>query len=138
MLKYILSALLSLSLTAPAFAQSQGANGSVEGIVSDSSGGVLPGVTVTITNTGTGIERSIVTNEKGLYRAPLLPLGTYRVVAELQGFKKFEQTNITLSVGETAVINATLSVGAVSETITVSAQDMPALDSARIDIGHTM
>src|SRR5215471_14813694 len=137
MLKYILSALLSLSLTAPAFAQSQGANGSVEGIVSDSSGGVLPGVTVTITNTGTGIERSIVTNEKGLYRAPLLPLGTYRVVAELQGFKKFEQTNITLSVGETAVINATLSVGAVSETITVSG-DTPVLDTARIDIGHTM
>src|SRR5215471_4871445 len=138
MLKYILSALLSLSLTAPAFAQSQGANGSVEGIVSDSSGGVLPGVTVTITNVDTGTERSTVSNEKGLYRAPLLPLGTYRVVAELQGFKKFEQTGIKLSVGDTATVNATLSVGAVSETITVSSQDVPALNIARIDIGHTM
>jgi hypothetical protein len=126
-----------LALAVPAAAQSQAANGAIEGTVLDASGGVLPGVTVTITNTGTGIERSIVTNEKGLYRAPLLPLGTYRVVAELQGFKKFEQTNITLSVGETAVINATLSVGAVSETITVSG-DTPVLDTARIDIGHTM
>jgi predicted S18 family serine protease len=81
MLKYILSALLSLSLAAPALAQSQGANGAIEGTVSDSSGGVLPGVTVTITNIDTGTERAVVTNEKGLYRAPLLPLGKYRVVA---------------------------------------------------------
>jgi hypothetical protein len=138
MLKYILSALLSLSLAAPAMAQSQGANGAIEGTVSDSSGGVLPGVTVTITNTDTGAERSVVTNEKGLYRAPLLPLGKYRVIAELQGFKKAEQKDIQLSVGQTAVVNATLSVGTVSETITVSGSDIPALDVARIDIGHTM
>ena len=67
----------------------------------------------------------------------LLPLGRYRVVAELPGFKRFEQTNISLSVGETVVVNATLSVGAVNETITVSA-NVPALNTARIDIGHTM
>src|SRR3954454_1525523 len=138
MLKYILSALLSLSLTAPALAQSQAANGAIEGTISDSSGGVLPGVTVTITNVDTGTERSVVSNEKGLYRAPLLPLGKYRVVAELQGFKKFERTDISLSVGQTATVNATLSVGTVSETITVSSSDVPALDVARIDIGHTM
>src|ERR1043165_1970169 len=94
MLKYILSTLLSLSLAAPALAQSQGANGAIEGTVSDSSGGVLPGATVTITNVDTGTERSVVTNEKGLYRAPLLPIGKYRVVAELQGFKKFEGTDV--------------------------------------------
>jgi hypothetical protein len=138
MLKYILSALLSLSLAAPALAQSQAANGAIEGTISDSSGGVLPGVTITITNVDTGAERTVVTNEKGLYRAPLLPLGKYRVVAELQGFKKAEQTDIQLSVGQTAVVNATLSVGTVSETITVSGSDIPALDVARIDIGHTM
>jgi len=138
MLKYILSALLSVSLTAPAFAQSQGANGAIEGVVSDSSGGVLPGVTVTITNIETGTERSVVTNEKGLYRAPLLPLGKYKVVAELQGFKKFEGTDIQLSVGQTATVNATLAVGTVSETITVSSAESPAIDMARIDIGHTM
>src|SRR3954449_7073990 len=138
MLKIFLSALLSLTLGAPAFAQSQGANGAIEGTVSDSSGGVLPGVTVTVTNVDTGAERSVVTNDKGLYRAPLLPLGQYRVVAELQGFKKFEQKDIQLSVGQTAMVNATLAVGTVSETITVSSTDIPALDLARIDIGHTM
>jgi hypothetical protein len=137
MLKYFLSALLSLSLTAPAFAQSQGANGAIEGTVSDTSGGILPGVTVTVTNVDTGTERSLVTNEKGLYRVPLLPLGTYRVVAELQGFKRFEQSGITLSVGQSAVVNVTMSVGTVSETITVNA-DSPVIDTSRIDIGHTM
>ncbi len=129
--------LICMALAAPAWAQSQAANGAIEGTVSDASGGVLPGVTVTVTNLDTGTERTVITNEKGLYRAPLLPLGTYRVVAELQGFKKFEQTGVKLSVGETAVVNATLSVGAVSETITVSGES-PVLDTARIDIGHTM
>jgi hypothetical protein len=132
---WVAALLLALS-AAPALAQSQAANGAIEGIVTDSSGGVLPGVTVT--NVETGVDRSVVTNEKGLYRAPLLPIGTYRVVAELQGFKRFEQNGIKLSVGDTAVVNATLSVGAVSETISVSAQDIPVLNIARIDIGHTM
>ena len=137
--KYFLAVLLSaLAVSTPAFAQSTAANGAIEGTVSDTSGGVLPGVTVTIRNVNTGAERSVITNEKGLYRAPLLPLGTYQVVAELPGFKGFKQTDITLSVGQTVIVNATLSVGAVSETITVSSSDIPALDVARIDIGHTM
>ncbi len=137
MRRALFAALMSVVLAAPAYAQSTATNGSIEGIVVDSSGAVLPGVTVTITNTDTGAERTSVTNEKGLYRAPLLPLGSYRVVAELQGFKKFEQTGITLSVGQAAVINVTLGVGALNETVTVNA-DSPLLDSARIDIGHTM
>jgi len=138
MLKSCFVAMLALALAAPARAQSQAANGSIEGTITDTSGGVLPGVAVTITSADTGAERTIITNEHGLYRAPLLPLGTYRVVAELQGFKKFEQTDIKLSVGQTQVVNATLSVGTVSETITVVSSDTPALDIARIDIGHTM
>jgi len=139
MLNKIIAVLVcALALAAPALAQSTAANGTIEGTILDTSGGVLPGVTVTITSVDTGAERSVTTNEKGLYRAPLLPLGKYRVVAELQGFKKFEQTDITLSVGQTATVNATLAVGTVSETITVSSTDIPALDIARIDIGHTM
>src|SRR5437762_5846215 len=124
--------------TSPARAQSQATNGSIEGTIVDPSGGVLPGVTVTITNTDTGIERVVVTNELGLFRAPLLPIGTYRVAAELQGFKRFQTTGVRLSVGETVVVNATLTVGSLNETVSVSASDAPALNPARIDIGHTM
>jgi hypothetical protein len=64
----------------PAHAQSQAINGTIEGTIKDGTGGVLPGVTVTITNTDTGALRVVVTNQVGLFRAPLLPLGTYKVL----------------------------------------------------------
>jgi len=121
----------------PAGAQSQATNGTIEGTIVDASGAVLPGVTVTVTNVDTGVDRVVTTNEKGIFRAPLLTLGTYKVTAELQGFKRVEKSGVTLSVGETAVVNASMSVGNVSETVDVSG-DAPALNSARIDIGHTM
>ena len=108
MLRTLLTTVLSFALVTPALAQSQAVNAAIEGTIVDTSGGVLPGVTITITNTETGAERSVVTNENGLYRALLLPLGRYQVVVELPGFKKFEQVGVTLSAGETAVVNATL------------------------------
>src|SRR5215471_15353468 len=98
-MRTIYSLLVCLALAVPAAAQSQAADGAIEGTITDSSGGVLPGVTVTVTNVETGTARSVTTNERGIYRAPLLPLGTYRVDAELQGFKKFERTDVKLSVG---------------------------------------
>jgi len=129
--------ILSLALGTAAFAQSTAVNGTIEGTVKDAQGSLLPGVTVTVANIDTGDQRVVVSNESGLYRAPLLSLGTYRVAAELQGFKKFEQTGITLRAGQTAVIDIQLGVGAVSETITVTA-DAPLIDTSRIDIGHSL
>ena len=111
-----------------ASAQSTAANGAIEGIVADNSGGVLPGVTVTVTNTQTGTVRSVVTNENGLYRASLLPLGAYRVTAELQGFKTFAQAGVTVGVGQTANVDVRLEVGDLSETISVTA-DAPVVDT---------
>jgi hypothetical protein len=128
---------MALSLSGAAFAQSQAINGTIEGTIVDDQGAVLPGVTVTVANTDTGDTRVVVTNDSGLYRAPLLPLGTYRVSAELQGFRKFEQTGVTISAGRTAVIDIKLSVGTVSETITVTG-DAPLVDSGRIELGRTL
>jgi hypothetical protein len=137
MLRTFSALILSLLIATTAFAQSTAVNGTIEGTVKDDQGALLPGVTVTVTNIDTNDQRIVVTNDRGLYRAPLLSLGTYRVAAELQGFKKFEQTGISLRAGQTAVIDVTLGVGAVSETITVTA-DAPLIDSARIDIGHSL
>jgi hypothetical protein len=136
---FILSLLIGSS---PAFAkatagQSTAINGTLEGTVTDDQGALLPGVTVTVTNIDTGEQRVVVTNESGLYRAPLLSLGTYRVAAELQGFKKFEQTGVSLRAGQTAVIDVRLAVGAVAETITVTA-DAPLIDLAKIEQGRTL
>ena len=137
MFRTISALILSLVVGTSAFAQSTAVNGTIEGTVKDDQGALLPGVTVTVTNIGTNDQRVVVTNERGLYRAPLLSLGNYRIGAELQGFKKFEQTGVSLRAGQTAVIDVTLGVGTVAETITVTA-DAPLIDSARIDIGHSL
>ncbi|HEU4786189.1 MAG TPA: carboxypeptidase-like regulatory domain-containing protein, partial [Gemmatimonadaceae bacterium] len=129
--------LVALAASGPAFAQSQAINGTIEGTVVDSSGAVLPGVTVTITNTDTGATRSVVTNESGVYRAPLLSLGTYRVTAELAGFKSFEQKGITLAAGQVAVINVTLGVGQMSEVVSVTANSS-VVDLAKVEQGRTL
>ena len=101
----VLSVLVALSAPTAAAAQAQAANGNIEGIVRDTTGAALPGVSVTVTNMDTGTARTSITNDEGVYRAILLPLGRYRIVAELQGFKTFEQQGITLSAGQTALIN---------------------------------
>src|SRR5262245_22283120 len=133
----VLSAVLALAVPANAAAQAQAANGNIEGIVRDTTGAALPGVTVTVTNTDTGTARTSITNEEGVYRAVLLPLGRYKVVAELQGFKTFEQQGITLSAGQTALINIQLGVGSVSETVTVTSES-PIAQPGKIDLGRTI
>jgi hypothetical protein len=137
MFRALFALFLTLAVAASAAAQGQAINGTIEGIVADESGGVLPGVTLTVTNTDTGDTRVVVTNESGLYRAPLLPLGTYRISAELSGFKKYEQIGIRLSAGQVAVVNVKLGVGAVSEVISVTA-DTPVVDLGKIEQGRTL
>ena len=137
MLRALFVFLLSLSLTSAAAAQGQAINGTIEGSVVDDSGGVLPGVTVTVSNTDTGDSRVVVTNESGVFRAPLLPLGSYRVSAELQGFRRYEQTGVALSAGQVAVINVKLGVGALSEVVSVTAE-APVVDFGRIEQGRVL
>ena len=128
----------SVALAAPlARAQSNAINGTIEGTLKDSTGGLMPGVTVTVRNLDNGAETSRVTNAQGLYRAPLLSLGTYRVSAELQGFKKFEQTGVRLQAGDTIVLNITLEVGAMTETVSVVA-DSAVVDLGKIDVGRNL
>jgi len=89
------------------------------GRVTDESGAVLPGVTVTVTQTDTGFTRTVVTDETGTYVMPNLPTGPYRLEASLQGFRSYVQTGIVLQVAATPTINVSLALGDVAETITV-------------------
>jgi hypothetical protein len=111
----LFSAMLAFCSTT-AFAQTA----ELRGTIVDESGAVLPGVTVTIKQTDTGIERTMVTDDRGLFRAPALLPGPYRVTSELQGFKSGART-LQLTVGEVSDVRITLSVGQVSETVQVSA-----------------
>ena len=115
-----LTALVLLLALAAATAWAQ-ATGAINGTIHDESGAVLPGVTVTATNTGTGVTRTTVSNETGAYALPNLPLGAYRLEAALDGFKTFNQTGITVQVNSNLVINPVLGVGALAEQITVAA-----------------
>ena len=92
----------------------------VVGRVTDTSGGALPGTTVTVTAAATGAVRTVVTNETGDYLANALPIGRYAVKIELTGFKTYA-SNVTLSAGDRVRIDASLEVGSVAETIEVVA-----------------
>jgi len=126
-----------LLVSTSAFAQSQAMNGLIEGVVKDSSGGVLPGVNVTVTNTSTGESKTIVTDAAGNYRAPLLSLGSYKVRVELSGFKAYERAGFTLSAGQGVVVNATLETGVMTETVTVTGE-APVANPGKVDIGRTI
>ena len=116
-------ALFGLLALAPlAHAQSTAINGTIEGAVKDTTGAVLPGVAINVANVDTGAQRSLTSGADGGYRALLLPLGTYKVRAEIQGFKAAERTGVRLSAGQTAVLNFTLEVGGVQEVISVSGE----------------
>jgi Carboxypeptidase regulatory-like domain len=109
------SALVSFSLlVAPheARAQAQASNGVIEGTVTDASGAVVPNAKVKVLNIDTGLEREALTNEKGLYRVQLLPVGNYQVTVTLTGFNAFVQSGITLSAGQAATVDVALKTGA--------------------------
>jgi len=105
-----------LLVSALAWAQ---ATAQLNGTVRDQGGLVLPGVSVTATQTNTGFTRTVVTESTGSFVMPNLPTGPYRLVAELSGFRTFEQTGIVLQVGSNPVIPVTLQLGGLEETITV-------------------
>src|SRR4249920_956266 len=97
------------------------ATAEMNGRVTDQSGAVLPGVTVTVTQTGTGLARSTVTDDTGSWVITNLPPGPYRLEVSLQGFKSYVQTGIVLQVGGKPTLNAVLAVGNLEETVSVEA-----------------
>ena len=109
----------------------------VRGRIVDQQGGVLPGVGVVITNQDTGVFRDVVTGSDGSYFAGQLLPGTFRITAELSGFRRFERRDFVVGVGRTATLDITLSVGAIEETVTVSAS-APLVDLTSAEVGGTI
>src|ERR1051326_8636294 len=105
-----------------AIALAQVTTGTISGTVSDSTGAVIPGVTVTLTSTEKGISRTVFTDEGGRYRAPELALGSYVITTELPGFQTVTRSGITLTVGREAVVDFILQVGTVADKITVTGE----------------
>src|SRR2546426_10696361 len=130
---------LALVLVAPValHAQSLAAGGAIEGTITDESGAVLPGVNVAIRNTGTGIVRETHTDAAGVFRAPLLPVGTYEVTAALTGFATTKRPSLTLGIGQVLRADLTLKVASAQEEITVTAE-APIIEPSRTHQASTV
>jgi len=100
----------------------QQTTGIISGVVSDETGGVLPGVEVTARNTGTEATRTVISDDEGRYRLLQLAPGDYELRAELTGFQTAILQDISLSIAQGAVVSVTLRVGAISEQVVVSAE----------------
>jgi hypothetical protein len=126
-----------LLLTMSSSVLGQQGRGTILGTVVDSSGQVVAGATITITNTGTNLDFTAVTNDEGFYTVPNLPVGGYMVAASKQGFKKGVRSGITLEVDQKAQVDVTLEAGSITETLTVVAQ-APLVDTASATVGKVI
>jgi carboxypeptidase family protein len=121
-----------LYAAAPAFAQQGTAE--IVGKVSDAQGAVLPGVAIVVTNEDTGVYREVVTTANGSYSLTHLVPGRYRISATLAGFRTLDRRGVSTAVGVTTTLDLTLDVGAVAETVTVTAES-PLVDVTSAEIG---
>jgi hypothetical protein len=129
--------LLVVSLLAlPAHAQT--IVGQIAGIVTDASSGVLPGATITVTNDGTGLVRSAVSDDRGAWVVTNLPVGRYTVKAELSGFRTAQQTGFELNADSRLTANFKLEVGGVAETIDVVAVTGEKVNTTSGEIARTI
>ncbi len=126
---------LSFLLATPVSAQS--VTGSIQGVVVDQSGGVLPGATVTVTNMATGATREAVTDAEGLFAAELLAVGPYEVSVELSGFAGRKESDVALTVGQTRTLRVQLGVAGVTDAVTVTGS-VPVLETTRSQVASTV
>jgi hypothetical protein len=103
------------------FALAQEVTAGIYGVVQDASSAVIPGATIRVTNTGTGLTRQTTTDESGNYSLPLLPIGAYSVTAEANGFKKSLVNDILLRVNDNRRLVFSMEVGQIADQVTVEA-----------------
>ncbi|MBV9303814.1 MAG: TonB-dependent receptor [Acidobacteriaceae bacterium] len=131
------AALFGFALSAPIISAQSGYKAQIRGTVADQQGGVVPGATVTLTDTSTNISSTQATNAQGLYTFNELRPGKYNLLIESKGFRPFESKDIVLQVSQEAVINVTLKIGSVSASVDVN-ESAPLLDTGNAEIGTTI
>src|SRR6185295_6751922 len=132
MSKLLIAALLSIVVCLNGFSQST--NATLGGTVQDPTGALIPGVTITATNAGTGIVTTVLTNEAGAYQFASMQPGTYKLTAELPGFQTQVANNFVLGLSQQARLNFTLQVGNVAQNVevTIAADTLLATSSSSV------
>jgi hypothetical protein len=133
----IVLAFATLALLTPVAVGAQSGAASVTGLVSDDTGGALPGVTVTATNQASGVTFVAVSNEAGNYNMPAVLVGTYDVKAELTGFRTASRTGVVLEARQVARLDFRMAVGAVQETVEVTGTS-PILQTETATVGEVI
>jgi hypothetical protein len=128
---------LALSALTATGAAAQDFRGAITGRVTDRSGGVLPGVTLTATNVATNVASATLSNGEGIYTIPYLTPGAYRVAAELSGFRKVVREGVEVRIGDRLAMDFSLEVGQLEETVLVTAQS-PLLETASASSGQVI
>ena len=134
-LSRLLAALAVTLVAVPTFAQQT--TGTIAGRVLDPQGTAVPGATITATDAATGLIRSDVSDNDGLYRLNAMPVGSYDVVAELSGFTRLERRDIAVDVSETTNLNLMLRLAPVAETVTVVG-DTPLIPTTSSSVGQVV
>jgi hypothetical protein len=143
MIRYAGSALgralcvIALSLGLAASAAAQSVSGTILGTVTDSTGATVAGAKVTIVNEGTGLTRVLTADSNGEYTAPALPTGHYTITSEMTGFKTVALSNIEVGVDQRVRINIKHEVGAMTESVSVTA-DTPLIQTSSSELGTTV
>src|SRR5277367_1372867 len=119
LIRLVFASFLALLFLGGSAAFGQGTSASLTGQVTDNSGAVVPGATVTATNTGTSLAQTATTNGEGIYLIAPLPPGHYKLTVEGRGFERYVQTGIELSVSVNSTQNVALKTGSLQETVTV-------------------
>jgi hypothetical protein len=132
----VLTAIVAV-IALPAAVATQESRGTITGTVLDSSRGVLPGATVTITNVAMGTDVTVVTNDVGFFQAPYLLPGAYRLTAEMQGFKRLVHEGVDVRVGDRLQLELVLELGGSVEEVTVTAAT-PLLDTTGASLGQVV
>ncbi len=133
----IVLAVALTAILANGIASGQSTFGTILGTVRDQSGAVMPGSAVTVENVGTSVRRATLTDETGSYAAPNLEPGAYRVRIELPGFQVAEYTGIQLTARQTIRIDGTMTVATQTETVSVTAEAAPVINTEVSNIAET-
>src|ERR671918_1559887 len=134
LVRIVCGSVLALLVAVSAWAQ---ATAQINGTVSDTSGGVLPGANVTAIQTDTGFRREVVTDADGSFALTNLPIGPYRLEVALQGFRTYVQTGIVLEINANPVIPVSLQLGELEETVSVEAS-APLVETRNPAIGQVI
>lgn len=132
----LMVSVLVLIAFVPVFSQ-QAATATMEGLITDPNGAVVPGATVSVRNPETGFTREITTDQSGVYRLPLLPPGNYEITVKAPNFAELKRSGISLTVGQKLNLDLQLSVAGTTEIVNVTAE-APVVETTRTNVAGSV